>query len=163
MELWFLPKRKAAFANFDPACWRRSCELVVGNFQDAILLSNNLLNCPPVCNDGAFWGWRLAKSLAIVVSKSASGKWASVPWNLSPRGIRSDKDIGCGSQEEDVQDVDVVVFPFRPPVSKVQELKRKVCTVGRDSGGGNEFMQEVSAFLPVEPMSGRKRWLKHRR
>ena len=27
-----------------------------------------------------------------------------------------------------------------------------MCTVGRESGGGNEVLQEVSAFLPVKPV-----------
>ena len=42
-----LAQEKAVFENFDPSCWRMSCDLVVENFLDAILLSNNLLNCPP--------------------------------------------------------------------------------------------------------------------
>ena len=68
---------------------------------------------------------------------------------MSPRGIHFDTDVGCGNHEEDVEDVGV-------PVSKVQELRRKVCAVARDTGGGNEVLQEVCAFLPVEPLSGRR-------
>ena len=47
----------------------------------------------------------------------------------------------------------VVVLPFRPHMSEVQELKRKMCTVGWESGGGNKVFQEVSALLAVEPLS----------
>ena len=66
------------------------------------------------------------------------GQWAGVLWNRSPRA-RSFliKDVDCGRQGKDVDGVNVVVLPFRPPLSKVQQLKRKVCTVGWKSGGGN--------------------------
>ena len=60
-----------------------------------------------------------------------------MPWNLSQRGIHFLKK-NCGSQQEDVEDVNVGVFPFRPHVSKVQELKTKKCTVELESGGGKE-------------------------
>ena len=75
-------------------------------------------------------------------------------WDLTPRRIHFDKDVDSGRQGQDVEDVNVVVLPSRPPVGKVRELKRKVCTVGRESGGGNKVLQEVSAFLPVEPLPG---------
>ena len=52
-----------------------------------------------------------------------------------------------------VEDVNVVVLPFRPLVNKVQELKRRVCTAGRESGGGNKVLHKVSALLAVEPLS----------
>ena len=42
-----LPKGKGVFEDLDPCYWRRSCKLVVENFQNAILLSDNLLNCLP--------------------------------------------------------------------------------------------------------------------
>ena len=141
-----MPKRKAAFENFDPRCWRGSCELVVENFR---------LIGPPCVQRRCVMG----SGEESCDCRQQIGQWAGVPWNLSPRGILFDKDVDCGSWGEDVEDVDVVVFPFRPPVSKVQGLKRKVCTVGRESGGGNEVLQEVSTFLPVEPLSGRKRRL----
>ena len=57
LDLLFLPKRKAAFENFDPGCWRGSCELVPENFQDAILLSNNLLNST-LCAATVRYVWR---------------------------------------------------------------------------------------------------------
>ena len=34
----------------------------------------------------------------------------------------------CGCQREDIENVDVVVFPFGPPVSQVQKLLGKECT-----------------------------------
>ena len=75
-----------------------------------------------------------------------------MPWNLSP-GTVLIKNVDCGSQMENVEDVSVVVLPSRPQVSEVQELKREICTVGRESCGGNEVLQEASALLPVEPLS----------
>ena len=39
------------------------------------------------------------------------------------------KNMDCGSQEENVEDVNVVVSPFRPRFGEVQELTREVCTV----------------------------------
>ena len=83
-----------------------------------------------------------------------------MPWNVSPRGIHFDKDVDRGSQGENVEDVNVVVLPFRPHMSEVQELKREMRTVVRESCGGTEVLQEVSAFLPVEPLSCRKRGLR---
>ena len=78
-------------------------------------------------------------------------------WTLSPRRIRFEKDVDCGRQGEDVEDVNVVFLPFIPPVSKIPELKRKVCTVGRESSGGHNLLWEVSAFLPVQSLPGCKR------
>ena len=46
LELLFPPKGKALFEDLDPCCWRGSCKLVVEDFQNAILLRNNLLTCP---------------------------------------------------------------------------------------------------------------------
>ena len=40
------PQGKALLEDFNPCCRRVSCKLVVEFFQDAILLSDNLLNCP---------------------------------------------------------------------------------------------------------------------
>ena len=51
--------------------------------------------------------------------------------DLSPPEIRFDKNVDSGSQGENVEDVNVVVLPFRPHVSEVQELKGKEFTVGR--------------------------------
>ena len=45
--------------------------------------------------------------------------------------------------------MDVVVFPFRPPVSQVQELEGKECTMGREIGSGGKVTKEVNAFPPV--------------
>ena len=74
--------------------------------------------------------------------------------------IHFDRDVNSGRQGEGVEDVNVVLFPFRPPVREVPELQRKVCTVERESGGGIKVLQEVSALLPVEPLPGRKRMLR---
>ena len=41
---------------------------------------------------------------------------------------------------------------IRPPVSEVQLLKGKECTVEREVSGGNKVTSEVSAFSPVEPL-----------
>ena len=43
--------------------------------------------------------------------------------------------------------MDVVVTTCRPRMSEVQKLKREVCSVGRENGGGNEVCQEASASL----------------
>ena len=104
-----------------------------------------------MCSDGALWSWRLARSLAIAASKSASGRVCS--GTRGPPGFRFNlKKLDCGSQGRNVEDVNVVL-PFKPHMSEVQELKRKMCTVGRESGGGTEVLQEVSALLAVEPLS----------
>ena len=47
-DLLLAPQGKALLDDLDPCCWRMSCKLVVEDFQDAILLSNNLLDCPPL-------------------------------------------------------------------------------------------------------------------
>ena len=46
-------ERMALFEDLDPCCWRRSCQLVVEDFRDATLLSNNLLKCPTCVQRGA--------------------------------------------------------------------------------------------------------------
>ena len=46
LELLSFQKRKAPFEDPDPGRWRGSCELVVEDFQDVVLHTNNLLNCP---------------------------------------------------------------------------------------------------------------------
>ena len=58
-------------------------------------------------------------------------------WTLSRRWIHLSKDADCGSQREDIENVDVVVLPLRPPVSKVQELTRTECNAGREISGGS--------------------------
>ena len=61
------------------------------------------------------------------------GQWASLLLrSLSRHWIHVNKDVDCGSQWEDIEDVDVIVFLFRPPVSKVQTLTGKECTVERE-------------------------------
>ena len=77
------------------------------------------------------------------------GQWASISQRaLSRRRIHFNTDVDCGSQEEDVEDVDVVVFPFTP-VSKVQDMKGKECIVGREISSGGKVTKEVSACPPV--------------
>ena len=74
LELLLPPEGKGVFEDLDPCCWRRSCKVVVENFQKDILLGNNLLNFLPCVQRRCALGWRLARSLAIVASKSASGR-----------------------------------------------------------------------------------------
>ena len=119
----------------DPCYWRMSCKLVVENFQDAILLSNILLNCPPcvqrLCGDG------LASGKESGDCRQQIGQRASVLlWIVSRRRIHFNKDVDCGRQGEDAEDVDVVVS--QTTCEQGSELKRKVCTVGRESSGGSK-------------------------
>ena len=59
------------------------------------------------------------------------GQWAS--WSLRIPNRHLNQDVDNGSQGGgDIEDVDVIVFPFRPPVSKVQELKGKECNHGAE-------------------------------
>ena len=108
--------------------------MVVEYFQDAILLSHNLLNCPRSVQRWCIMGPAfLARGLAILVNKST--QWAS--WLLgilSRRWIHLDEIVDCGTQRKDIENVDVVVFPFKP-VSKVQKLKGKRvhCGAGRSA------------------------------
>ena len=143
------PKRKAPFEDLDPGCWRGSCKLVVEDFQDVVLCTYNLLNCPRSVHRRCVV--ELASGEESCDCRQQISKWASVPWNLSPPGIRFDENVDCGSQGENVEDVNVVVLRFRAH-TEVQELKREMCTVGRESSG-TEVLQEVRALLPVEPLS----------
>ena len=121
------PERKAPFEDLDPGCWRGSCQLEVVDFKDTKLCTCNLLHCP-----------RFVQRRCVVVLALGEEscdcrtqiKWASVPRNLSPPGISFDNNIDCGSQGENVEDVNVVVPPFRPHMGDVQEMKREICTVG---------------------------------
>ena len=63
-----------------------------------------------------------------------------------------DEKIDCGSQGKNVEDVTVVVSPFRPRMGEVQELKREIRTVRRENSGGNEVLQEANTLLSVEPL-----------
>ena len=65
----------------------------------------------------------------------------------------------AAAKGENVEDVNVVVSPFRPRMGEVQELKREVCNVRRENSGGYEIFQEASALLPVGPLSVRERKL----
>ena len=146
LELLFFPERKAPFEDLDPGCWRGSCKLVVEDFQDVKLCTRNLLGCVQrrwVCGT-----WRGVLRLPLAI-----GKWASVP-RLTARPGSVLMKMDCGSPwEEDVEDVNVVVSPFRPHMGEVQELKREICTVRREKSGGNEVLQEANALLSVEPLS----------
>ena len=46
MESLSFQMRKAPFEDLDPGRWRGSCQLAVEDFQDVVLYTNNLLNCP---------------------------------------------------------------------------------------------------------------------
>ena len=106
---------KALLEDPDPCCWRMSCKLVVEDFQDAILISYCLLNCSPSVQRRCVMG--MASGKKSYDCHQQMGQWASGLLRvLRRRQIHPDKDVDCGSQEEDVEDVDVVVFPFRPPV-----------------------------------------------
>ena len=89
LELLLAPQRKALLENIDPCCWRMSCKLVVEDFQDATPLSNNLLSCHPVCNDGALWAgvWRGVLRLSLATVRRAT---SSVPnlWVAAQRRCR---------------------------------------------------------------------------
>ena len=52
-------------------------------------------------------------------------------------------------QGGDIENVDVIVFPFRPPVSKFQKLKGKECTVEREIRSSGKVSWQVSEFPPV--------------
>ena len=56
------------------------------------------------------------------------GKWVQI-W--IQRRMERNLDVDCGCQREDVEEVNVVVFPFGPPVSQAQKLQGKECTVRR--------------------------------
>ena len=83
---------------------------------------------------------------------SPHGKWARIPRFLCPSGICFNKISDYGSQGKNVEDVYVVVSPFRPHMGEVQELKREVCTVRRENSVGNDVLQEANELLSVEPL-----------
>ena len=53
--------------------------------------------------------------------------------------------------------MNVAVSRFRPDMGEVYDLKRVICTVVRESSGGNGVLQEVNALLSVGPLSERGR------
>ena len=61
-------------------------------------------------------------------------------------------DVDCGCQREDVEDVNVLVFPFGPPVRQVRKRQGKERTVRRQVSCGGEVTQEVSALPSVVPL-----------
>ena len=86
LELLLPPKGKALFEDVDPCCWCRSCKLVVEDFQDAILLSDNSLNCPPCvqCRSAMV----LASGEEYCDCRKQIGQRAGVLWTLGRRRIR---------------------------------------------------------------------------
>ena len=54
-----------------------------------------------------------------------------------------------GSQGENVEDVNVVVSPFRPWMGEVQ---REIRTVRRKNSGGNEVLQDANTLLSGQPL-----------
>ena len=102
-----------------------------------------------VCNDGAWWGWTWRGVLRLPPADRQVG----VPWNLSPSGIRFDDKKDCGRQGHNVENVNVVVSPFRPRMGDVQELKREICTVRWENSGGNEVLQQANTLSSVDPLS----------
>ena len=62
------------------------------------------------------------------------------------RRVQLQKDVDCGCQGVDVANVNVVVLSFDlPPVSQVQQLLGKECTVRQKMSCGGKVSQEVSA------------------
>ena len=118
LRLLLTPQGKALLEDLDPSCRRVSSKLVVDYSKDAILPSDDLLVVHVVCSDGALWSWRLARNLAIAVSKSVNGQAGC-----------------CGSRNGSAS-----------PVSHVQKLEGKECTVGRQINCSGEVPQEVSAL-----------------
>ena len=118
----------------------------------------NLLNCPRCVQRRCVVG--LAPGEESCDCRWQIGKWARLPKLLCPHEIRLDENVDCGSQGENVEDVNVVVSHFRPHMGEVQELKREICNVGREKSGGNEVLQEVNALLSVERLSVAERKLR---
>ena len=82
----------------------------------------------------------MARSPAIAPNRSEVGECTEV---AVPGGIRVDENIDCGSQEEDVEDVNVVVLPFGLHFGEVQVPKKEICTVEREKSSGNEVLHCV--------------------
>ena len=115
LKLLLAQEEKALLEDFNPCCWRVSCKLSVEFFQDAILLSDNLLNCPRSVQRGS--AMRLAPGEESGKGRQHIGQWASrLLKTWSWRWIHLNQDVDCGSQREDIENVDVIVFPFGPPV-----------------------------------------------
>ena len=135
-----------------------SCKLVLEDFQDAILLSDNLLN-GSLCVQGRC-GVGLTPGKESCDCRKQVGQWASgLLKTLSQGWTHFNKDVDCGRQREDVENLDVVVLPLRPPVSKVQELKRKECTVGREISSGGWVT--CKTFTHVVSCNWRKQESRH--
>ena len=122
-----------------------ACEL------QARLLSDNLLSSPRSVQRCCVVG--LAPGEESCNCRQQIGQWAiCLLKTLSRRWIHLNQDVDCGSLEEDIENVDVVVFPFGPPLSQVQKLNGEECTVGRQINCSGEVTQEMSAFPSVEPL-----------
>ena len=107
-------------------------------------LNNNLLNYPRKVQRWCVMG--LASGEESCNCRQQIGRWAS--WLLrilSRRWIPLNQDVDSGSQGENIENVDVIVLTFRPPVSKVQKLKGKECTVGREISSSRKVTLEVNA------------------
>ena len=130
------PQGKALLEDSDPCCRRARCMLAVGYFQGAILLIHNLLNCPRSVQRWCVVD--LASGEESCNCRQRLGQWAS--WFLvvlSRRWIHLNQDVDTGSQRQDIENVEVVVFVFRALVRKVQKLKGKECTAGRQIRQGH--------------------------
>ena len=88
LELLLPPKGKGVFKDLDPCYWRSSCKLVVENFQNEILLGNNLLSCLPCVQRRCAVG--LASCEESCDCRQQIGQRAGVLWTLSRRRIRFD-------------------------------------------------------------------------
>ena len=146
LELLSAPHGKALLEDFDPCRWRMRCNLVVEDFQDAILLSNNLLDGPPCVQRRCGIGLAPGKESCDCRKQIGQGP-RGLLWTLSRHRIHFNKDVDCGRQGEDVEDVDVVVLHLRPSVSKVQELKEKnVLRGGRSAVAGHAGSKRIFAW-----------------
>ena len=83
---------KALLEDFDSCCRRVSCKLQVEYFQDAILLSDNLLNCPRSVQRWCVT--RLAAGEESGNDLQQIGQWASKLLKIwSRRWIHLDQDV----------------------------------------------------------------------
>ena len=115
LKLLLTPQGKALLEDFNPCV---SCELVVEYFQDAILLSDKLLDCPRNVQRWCVMG--LAPGEESGTCRQQIGQWASKLLRIwSRRWIHLNLAVVWWLPEG--------VFPFRPPVNLIQKLEEKEC------------------------------------
>ena len=98
LQLLLAAQGKALLEGLDPCCWRVSCKLVVEDFQDAILLSDDLLGCPPCVQRRC--GVGLAPGKESCDCRKQIGQQASgLLRTLSRRRIHFNKDVDSGARK----------------------------------------------------------------